>query len=212
MSADPKTESLREWNRLARQNAENAIVSSMFEAGFKASEPIESFATWLLAGTAAVASFFISNADKLIPFIGKPGFLACGAFLCASCLLGLISKIFALRCKIQINAGAAIRGTFSGLLAEHQKEEEKINSNAKVWGITLETGIRMDRVLSEFFKPLPRWVAWLANRQLRKHAGDPQVGYFPVIKGMQWQGLFCALQALAFLGFLITGFVYAAAI
>ncbi len=40
MPDDSRTEPLREWNRLARQNAENAIVSSMFEASFNASDPV----------------------------------------------------------------------------------------------------------------------------------------------------------------------------
>lgn len=212
MINDPKTEPLREWNRLARENAENAIVSSMFEASFKASEPIEVFSTWLLVGTAAVASFFITNADKLLPFIKHSGFLYCGIFLCISCLCGLISRMFALRCKIQIEAGNAVRKTFAEHLAKHQAEEEKIQKDAELWGITLETGVRLDRLLSEFLKPLPRWVTWLVNRQFKKNASNPQIGYLPVINGMQWQGSFAALQAVAFLGFLVLGFYFAAAI
>lgn len=212
MPDDPRAESLREWNSLARQNVENAIVSSMFEAGFNASEPIETFSTWLLVGTAAVASFFITNADKLVPFIKHAGFFTCGIFLCLSCLFGLISRMFALRCKIQIATGAALRKTFAEHLAKHQEEEKKIKDGAAACGITLETGIRIDRVLSEFFSPLPRWTAWLVNRQLKKYENNPQIGYFPVIKGLQWQGLSAAMQALSFLGFLVTGFIYAAAI
>ena len=212
MTDDPKTEPLREWNRLARQNAENAIVSSMFEAGFKASEPIETFSTWLLVGTAAVASFFITNADKLVPFIKQTGFLTCGAFLSLSCLFGLASRMYALRCKIQIEAGTAVRKTFAEHLAKHQEEEKKIKESADVWGITLETGIRLERVLSEFLAPLPRWVAWLVARQLKKHANNPQIGYLPVIKGLHWQGLSAVLQALSFLGFLVAGFIFVAAI
>lgn len=212
MPDDPRTESLREWNALARHNAENAIVSSMFEAGFNASEPIETFSTWLLVGTAAVASFFITNADKLVPFIKHAGFLTCGTFLCVSCLFGLISRMFALRCKIQIATGAAVRKTFAEHLAKHKEEENKIKQGADAWGITLETGIRIERVLTEFFSPLPRWVAWLVNRQLKKYENNPQIGYLPVIKGLQWQGLSAVMQALSFLGFLVTGFIYAAAI
>lgn len=211
MENDPRLEPLLEWNRLTRENAENAIVSSMFEAGFKASEPVDSFSTWLLVGTAAVASFLVTNADKLVPIVNQKGFLTCGAFLCISCLFGLISKMFALRCKIQIDAGAAVRQTFSEKLEAHKQEEAKIKQGASFWGITLETGIRLDRVLAEFYKPLPRWVRWLANRQFKKHAGNPQIGYYPVIGGLYRQGLFAGLQALAFLGFLVAGFVYAAA-
>jgi len=183
----------------------------MFEASLKASEPIESFSTWLLVGAAAVASFLITNAEKLVPSIGRSGFLACGALLILSCLCGLASRMLALRCKIQIETGAAVRKTLAEHLATHKIEEEEIQEGAEFWDITLETGIRLDRVLGEFFAPLPRWVAWLANRQLKKHVNNPQVGYLPAIKGMQWQGLFALLQALLFLAFMVAGFIYAAA-
>ena len=212
MDNDPRTEPLREWNRLARDNAENAMVSSMFEAASKASEPVETFSTWLLVGTAAVASFFIINADKLLPFIGPKGFLICGAFLSCSSFFGLVSRLYALRCKIQIETGAAVRKTFAEHLARHQEEETKIKDSAKTWGITLETGVRVDRLLREFLAPLPRWVGWLVNRSLKRNAGNPQIGYLPVIKGMQRQGVFAALQALSFLGFLVAGFIVAAGI
>jgi hypothetical protein len=212
MTNDPNTESLQEWNRLARQNAENAIVSSMFESGFKANKPIKEFSTWLLIGTATIAAFFITNADKLLPFITQTGFLTCGAFLCVSCLFGLVSRMYALRCEIQIEAGNAVRKTLAEHLAKHQEEQKKIKESASVWGITLETGIRLERVLSEFLKPLPRWVSWIVNRQLKKHMNNPQIGYLPVIKGLQWQGMFALLQALLFLSFLIAGFVFAAAL
>jgi len=208
---DPRTESLREWNRLARENAENAMVSSMFEAGLKASEPIETFSTWLLVGTAAVASFLITNADKLVPFIGHRGFLVCGTFLSLSCILGLFSRMFALLCKIQIETGNAVRKTFLEHLTAHEEEEKKIKEGAKFWGITLETGVRLDRVLGEFFSPLPKWVGWIVQRKLKKQAGNPQVGYLPAVKGMQWQGLTASLQSLSFIAFIVAGFTYVAA-
>jgi len=208
---DPRIQPLLEWNRLARQNAENAIVSSMFEAGFQAIEPIEAFSTWLLVGAAAVASFLIANSDKLVPFVGRQGFLVCGGLLCLSCLFGMVSRVLALKCKIQIQTGAAVRKTFAEHLARHIEEEKKIEESAAVWGITIETGVRLERILDEFFSPLPKWVRWLAQQQLKKHEGNPQIGYLPAIKGMQWQGLFAAMQAFAFLVFLVAGFIYAAA-
>ncbi len=132
------------------------------------------------------------------------------ASVCLLCLFGLVSRMYALRCEIQIEAGAAVRKTFAEHLAKHQEEENKIKESASVWGITLETGIRSERVLSEFFILLPRWVAWLANRQLNKHMNSPQVGHLPAIKGLQWQGLFAFLQAFFLLSFLTVGFAFAA--
>lgn len=212
MTHDPRTEPLREWNRLARENTENAIVSSMFEAASKASKPLEEFSTWLLVGTAAVASFLIANSDKLVPLLGARGFSWCGALLCLSCLFGLLSKLLGLRSHIGAETGEAVRKTFAEHLARYEAEEEKIQQGAKFWGIDLQTGIRVDRVLSEFYKPLPWWASWLAKRQLKKHAGNPQVGYLILISSLNWQGYFAAGQAIAFLAFLVAGFIYAAAI
>lgn len=212
MKDDPGTEPLKEWNRLARENTENAIVSSMFEAASRSSEPIEQFSTWLLVGTAAVASFLIANSDKLVPFVSQKGFLVCGAFLCASCIAGLISKMYALRCKIGIEVGAAVRQTFIEHLKKYEEEEERIKKGAEFWGISLETGVRMERVLNEVYKPQPKWVVWLATRELKKHSGDPQIGYIPLIKTLNKQGMFSFFQALLFLGFLLSGFIYASAI
>jgi hypothetical protein len=210
MTEDPRTEPLREWNRLARENAENAIVSSMFEVGAKASGPIEVFSTWLLIGAAAVASFLITNADKVVPLIRQGGFLVCGASLCLSCVFGLVSKIYGLRCKVGSEIGDAVRATFKAHLSKHKEEEQKIKKGADFWGINLETGIRIDRVLTEFYKPLPRIVVWLANRNIKRNVGNPQVGHLLLIKNLNRQGFFAFLQSLCFLSFLIAGFIYAA--
>ncbi len=209
MADDPQTEPLRRWNQLARENTENAIVSSMFEATWKASKPLENFSTWLLVGVAAVASFLITNSDKVLPLLGSRGFLSCGILLCLSCIFGLLSKIFALQAQIGIETALAVRQTFAQHLARYEEEEKEIKESAKFWGIDLQTGVRLERVLSEFFKPMPKWMAWLATRQLKKHAGNPQVGHLLLVRRIQKQGYFAALQALAFLGFMISGFVYA---
>ncbi|MBE2889716.1 hypothetical protein [Geobacter anodireducens] len=210
MMDDPRTEPLREWNRLARENAENAIVASMFEAASLAREPIEIFSTWLLAGTAAVASFLITNADKVLPLIKQTGFYVCGAFLCLSCIFGLLSKMYALGCKIGSDVSSAVKNTFLEQLEKHKEEEKKIKEGAEFWGITLETGVRLERIMTEFYNPLPKVMVWLALRQLQKYASNPQVNGILQIKKLNKQGLFASLQSLSFLGFLISGFVFAA--
>lgn len=212
MLDDPRTQPLQEWNRLARESAKNAMVTSMFEAAAKSSEPIDTFASWLLVGTAAVASFFIANAEKILPLVTRNGFVICGLFLCISCAFGLLSKMFALRCKIGIEMSAAVRKTFAEHLAQYEEEERKIRQGAEFWGISLQTGIRIERVLSQFFAALPKWAVWLAQRQLKKNVGNPQIGHLPIIKYLYAQGMLAFLQAISFVGFLISGFVYAAAI
>jgi len=211
MTHDPRTKPLLEWNRLAQENTENAMISSMFEGVLKASEPIEAFSTWLLIGTAAIASFFVSNADKLLPVISRSGFITCGAFLCLSCFFGLLSKIFGLRCKVMSEIGTAVKKTCLEHLAKYNEEEEKIQKVAEFWGITLLSGIRMDRVLQEFLVPFPSWVKWLIMRNLKKNGGNPQIAHLLHVKNFQAQGMHAFFQSLCFLGFLGAGFVFTAA-
>lgn len=212
MIDDPRTKPLQEWNRLVRENTENAVVSSMFEATLKASEPIETFSAWLLVATAGVSSFFIANAEKLLPYISKAGFITCGVLLCLSCFFGLLSKIFAMRCKVGVETGAAVRKTFGEHLAAYKEEEQKIQKNAEFWGINLQSGLRIERVLQEFLRPFPSWVRWLAERYFKKHAKNPQIGYVMQIRSLQAQGISVLVQAISFLAFLAVGFVFAAAI
>lgn len=125
MESDPRTEPLKQWNTLARENTENAIVSSMLEAVEKASKPVDTFSTWLLVGSAATASFLITNAEKVIPVIRVLGFGVCGFFLCLSCILGLISKIFAVLCQVEAEILDATRNTFIEHYSAYVAEEKK---------------------------------------------------------------------------------------
>ena len=199
MTHDPRTEPLLEWNRLAREKTENAVISSMFEAALKSSNPIESFSNWLLIATGAVASFLLANTDKVFPLITKQGFKVGGILLCISCVFGLVSRIFAVRCRIGADAGNAAKTTFEEHLAKHNAEEEKIQSGARIWGITLETGIRINRVLEEFLAPFPWWVRWLSSRHFKKNASNPQIAYISRIKSLNARGLlrFCKHFALS---------------
>jgi hypothetical protein len=189
---------LHEWNRLARENAENAIVSSMFEATAEAGEPLEAFSGWLLLGTAAVASFMVANSEKVVPLLGQRGFLVCGALLCLSCAFGLMAKFFAVRRRIGVH------------LAAYDAEEEKIKQHADATGITLQTGIRIDRVLGEYLAPWPKSAAWLATRYFRKNASNPQIAHLLTLRNLLWLGGLSFLQALSFLAFLASGFLHAA--
>ncbi len=210
MSNDARLEPLEEWNKLARENTENAIISSMFEAYSKTSEPLEQFSIWLLVGAAAIGSFIIVNADKVIHLVGDTGYFLCASSLCTSCFFGVLSKIYALRCKIANEVSTAIRTTFAAHLASYEREEEKIQESARQLGVTFESGVRLERIIKEFYKPFPKIISWSAFRFLRKNEGNPQVGYLLLISNVNSQIFHAAFQVLSFLSFLISGFVFAA--
>ena len=212
MSEDPRIKALQEWNRLTAKNTEDAIVSSAFDAMLNSSEPLGQFSVWLLAATAAIASFLIANAEKLIPFLSNQGFLVCGGFLCASCMCGVIAKLFAVQCKIALETGRAVRKNMAEQFAIYEKVEDQINQTADSLGVNLTTGVALDRIMKEYHSVLPKWSRWFSQRHLAKHKGSPQVGFILPVRCLHAQSLFVLLQATSVIGFLASGFVYAAAI
>lgn len=209
MAIEPEIDPLQEWNRLEREITENAIVSSMFDAGLKTSSTIDEFSTWLLVGAAAVGAFFITNADTIIPIVGNTGLVMCGAFLCFSCIFGLLSKIFGLLCRVGLSVKDAVEKTFKEHLESYSKTEEEIQETAKMTGISIQTGVRFERIISEFLSPMPRWVKWLVKRQQKNNQGKPQEPYILLVQRFNRQGICTLLQALSFLAFMISGVVFA---
>ena len=103
-----------------------------------------------------------------------------------------------------------MRKTFGTHLTAYKVEEEKIQKGADFWGIDLQSGIRIERVLQEFLQPFPGWVRWIALRHFKKHANNPQIDYISQMRSLHVQGVAAFLQALCFLGFLGAGFMFAA--
>jgi hypothetical protein len=197
---------LLNWNRLARENAEVAVVSSMFEAGFQASEPLEKFSTWVLIGTTAIAAFLITNASTVLLAVRPPGFITCACLLLLSGVLGLVARMYGLLCGVRIGIGSAIRKSFAEHMAAYQEEEAAIKKDAAIVGITLETGLRLDRVMALFLEHMPRIMKWAINRGLEKTPTGPHKAHWMVVRTLHWQLLYVVLQVLVFLLFLASGF------
>jgi len=193
---DPRTKALQEWNRLARENTENAIVTSMLESVGKSSSPIESFTDWMLIATGAIASFILTNTEKVLPFVGKQALTYGGLLLCTSFTCGLLSKIFALQVKIGQQAGEAAKTTFAEHLEKHKIEEEKIKEGAKFWGITIDTGVRLELILTKFLAAMPAIPRYLTNRTLKKYQGNIHLGQIILLRNFNRQGIFAFLQGI----------------
>ena len=204
-SPDP----LLEWNRLNKENAENALTSAMFSSLVATSPIIDQFSVWLLAGTGATAALLVANADKLVPFLGDFGFRICGAVLVVSAICGLISKARAVQCQIGIENEQRVRELMRPILDKHAHDEEKILEFAEARGVPVETELDMGRVITEFAKPFPKWVGCLLGRHLAKHSGNPQIGYLLPIRFYMSQSFFAFLQVFFFLGFICAALLFA---
>lgn len=200
---------LIEWNRLNKENAENALTSAMFSSLVSTSPVIDRFSSWLLAGTGATAALLVANADKLVPFLSNTGFRVVGALLVVSAVFGLLSKTRAVQCQIGTENDQRVRELMRPILDKHLQDEEKIQQAAEARGLPLATELDLGRVIAEFAKPFPRWVGWLLRRHLAKHAGNPQIGYLLPVRFYISQATFAFLQVVSFLAFVCAALFFA---
>ncbi len=204
----PKT--LVRWNRLARRQAELTLISSMYKAAAGASAPIDTFATWLLVGTGAVGSFYVTNSDKLLPVLKQTGFQRAGLLLAVSCIFGLLAKIWGLKIQIIIDINKSTERMMLESLLKHEQIETDIQTHAKLHGVRINSSVRFGKIITEFLLPFPWYIRRLSTRAFREGKRNPHSSHHTIIKSITTQSHFALLQSLLFIAFIIVG-IYAAA-
>ncbi|MEK6791012.1 MAG: hypothetical protein AABY45_04845 [Deltaproteobacteria bacterium] len=209
MSNSKQTDPLLEWNRLNKENAEQALVSATFKCMADTSPIVDKFSMWLLAGTGASGALLISRIEAVIPHLTATGFKWCLFFLIVSAILGFLAKYKSLRCQIQNEVNTKLTELMPAIFAKHKEDKTEIQEYAKQRGVALETDISLSKVIAEFAKPFPFWVRWLIERQVIKNQGNRQAGFHVAIKAYSGQLFFTFWQAVFFLAFLCAGAWYA---
>lgn len=207
-----KPDPLLEWNRLNKENAEQAFTSALFSSMAHTAPIVDKFSMWLLAGTGASGALLISQIQSVLPHLSVYGFKLCLIFLVISAVFGFMAKHRALLCQIQSETIDELLDRMPSIFSEHEKDEEEIQEHAKQRGINLKTEIDFSNVVSEFVRPFPFWARWLVQHQTKKTQGDRQAGYHVAIKAYFYQSLYTTLQSVSFLAFLCTAAWYARAI
>ncbi|WLT32333.1 hypothetical protein [Geothrix sp. PMB-07] len=208
MEPDP----LLEWNRLNKENAEQALVSVMFMNFVSRAPQIDTFSTWLLAGTGAAATLLIANILNMFQALGRHGFKVAVFMLAISALFGLLAKCVFVFFQTGGDSQEKLIQQIKPIMDKHHEDEEKIIATAKQRGLKLETEFSMNKVLSDFAAPFPKWPRWLVMRYLNKHKENRQVGHLLPVRMFQWQCGLSFFQALAFISFILAAIVYARAI
>ncbi|ASI92365.1 hypothetical protein [Vibrio mediterranei] len=206
MNKKEETKPLLEWNDIAKENAENAIVSSMFVATLKTTSSLDTLNNWLLLATGAIASFLLANISNISGFLGRDAIVDGGYVLCISCVFGVFGKIMGMRCKMGQELSETVKLTFIEHMKAHEAEEAKIQEGAKFWGVSIDTGLRVDRILSEYLALFPAPIRWLANRHFTKERNNPQIAYIGQMKSLQVQGGAILIQATLFIYFFVAMF------
>lgn len=212
MSSGEQEDPLIEWNRLNKENAEQAIVSSIYQNLAGTTSKIDKFSTWLLAGTGATSALLITQIASILPYLTTKGFKICLMMLVISAILGFVAKYKSLRCEIQLHVQTEAQKSMDPILKKHGEDEDRIVQYAKQRGIQLQTDVEISNVIAEFVRPFPFWMKWLVKRQTSRIGNDRQAGYHVAILAYLSQIRWTLSQAIFFVAFIISAAWYASAI
>lgn len=205
-SNEPDT--LTDWNRLNIENTENKLVSVIYENIIESTSLIESYSTWLTAGTAATVGLLITNVSTILPFLTATGFKTTGLLLVASILCGVCSKFFAIQCFIADKQSETKTQKVSTVMAAYQEDVRKIEALAKQQGRTLSTDLNMVRVLNTFSTPFPWWFKRFILPRMIRGANNPHAGYLIPLRFYRAQCISAFLQVIVILAGSVTAFIY----
>lgn len=178
---------LAEWNRLNIQNAENGMVSLIFENIIESTRFFDTYSTWLTVGTGAAAALLLTNVASVLPYLTAAGFKMSGVLLILSLLFGVLSKFFAIQCQIADAQSESKTNRIGNLLKPFYEQVEKIEETAAAQGRELVTELSMERVLTTFFKPFPKLMRWLFLERMIKGLSNPHVGYLIPLRFFRYQ-------------------------
>lgn len=200
---------LIDYANLVRSNAEISFTSAMLDSAIRSSITVNRFSTFLLIGSGATVSVFVTNIDKLLPIINQFGFKASALLLVGSILFGIAAKFRSIQCEISIENRNFIQERLPKILEELDKHQGLISTRSSQLNITVDSELRMDRVISDFLKPFPRFIRYIALRNLNKNSDSSQVAYLNSIKHWLSQCFFTLLQTAFFVFFIFSCIYFA---
>ncbi|MEB0108405.1 hypothetical protein [Pseudomonas sp. MH9.3] len=206
-----KPDHLAEWNRLNIQNAENGLVSLIFENVIESTRFFDNYSTWLTVGTGAATALLLTNVGSILPFLTAAGFKLSGLFLVLSILFGVTSKFFAIQCQISDAQNESKTSRVQTALKHYFEEAGKIENAAEVEGRQMVTELNMERVFTTFLMPFPRWMRGFLLKKLIKSTSNPHVGYLIPLRFFRYQCTSTLLQVLFLFAGAVSAFLYAQA-
>lgn len=203
---------LIEWNRLNRSNAENDVADALFVGTLSGTHQIDRFSSWLLAGIGATAALFVTGISSILPYLSETGFYIGGAVLVASGVFGLLSKLRALQAQVALAQILELKERLGPVLDRHEEQEEKIQEHARQRGISLETEIDINRVVSIYLEAFPRILHKRLIREFNDGVADRHASLKKATRSLFYQGVFAGLQSISFVAFIVVSVAFASAI
>ncbi|MCG8092480.1 MAG: hypothetical protein JAZ17_02450 [Candidatus Thiodiazotropha endolucinida] len=202
-------ENLKLWNNLNKENAEQEMVSVLFQSFVETAPMFGNYSTWLLIGTGTVSAFLVAQIDSVLPYLSVVGYKLSLLSLAFSAVFGFLSKEKVLHCEIQLKVISMVYSGLPPVFEKHEKEEAEIIARSEQLGVKLDTDIDIEKVFTEAYKPFPFWIKWKMKRAAKDGLSNRQAHYHILISSylkLMWSVFF---QVVFFLLFIVTASIFA---
>lgn len=190
---------LLKWSRTENEETTQALVYESYVSILARGGQVESFATWLLAGTAATVGLMVAHVAEVSEALGRSGVQWALYSLVASMLFGLASKAVIVFLPTDPIRFRDTDDRLKSVMAKHRETRSKLKTTAEQSGKPVPVDISIEQVLREFARPLPAlwrfffWrvvIKWIGNRE--------RIGHLHIaLRGFFWQIQMCFLQVAA---------------
>ena len=197
---------LTEWSRLQNEITVHAMAREAYITILSRGPEVESFATWLMAGTGATAGLLIVNIGAVTDTVGRGGVQWMLYSLIASLAFGLTAKAIAVFAPSNVANLKDGRDRLDVVLEKHQAKRKQIEEMAESSGRPVPASFTIQEALNELIRPFPWTVKLIFHFVMRKQIiekeqnGDLHLG----LRGWRLQVQMCVLQLLAVLTTLVS--------
>lgn len=202
-------QSLIDWNNITNKNTEDKVVSSWYMSSSEGSAILDKFSIWLLVGTGATASLFITQIKDILLYFTHDGFIIGMLFLVLSSISGIVAKYYAINNATHSKIQQNLTQKTDEIYASHKIEGEQILDHLdglRKQGVELELeALNMSQIVSKFLEPYPYVTKTIIKRSLRKNEklGSLASGFLANMAYVH-QSWFTMFQTVLFVLFIVS--------
>jgi hypothetical protein len=146
---------LVEWDRLNKENHENAGASKMFVAALtRVPTELSNYTSWFTAGVGAVVVLLLSNVDKVAPYLGEATYARAITAFAVAVGLGALSKLLATYVTALIAMQEEINREIQAALQSFDADAKKIRAFAEQRNFDLNTDFNFPGLMEKFHSQL----------------------------------------------------------
>lgn len=197
---------LEKWSSLENGITKRAIAREAYITILSRGADVESFVTWLMAGTGATAGLLIANIGTVADTLGRGGLSWVLYLLTAALVFGLFAKASAVFIPSNASQLKDGRERLNAVFLKHREKRKEIEEVAHRIGRSAPATFTVQDTLDELVKPFP-WtgklvVYFITRKQIANQEENGDL--YLALRGWRLQVQMCSLQLMAVIAALVS--------